>query len=143
MLPYEHNDGGTRVPKALPHPYQRVQELIERIGPIWQEAMCLSHYEIKNVFLDTFHPEDEGDDLKTTAETQARWQYLMAKVNWHMPSAARSSDEELERVLVHEYVHIQLAAEQGLVAVQKDMEKVELATEMVTRAYMKLGGSKL
>lgn len=129
------------MPKANPHPYVRVQALIERIGPLWQEAMGLGHYDIRHKFLDAVHNEDEVDN-QTTCETQGRWQYLYARLLWNLPTMARQSDEDLEWILVHEYGHVLLLSEQSCI-LAKDAEKMELATEMVARALMTLGGSKL
>lgn len=136
--------------------YVRVQELVEQLGPIWQERMLLSHWHIEHVFLDSYFGDDGEEDFKVTATTESRWQYFQAKIKWYLPSAIRHDDDELERVLVHELCHVMLAAEQVLVdarlnsdadreqftnsehalLVERNYEHLEHATEMAARAIL-------
>jgi len=135
-------------------PNERVQRAVERHATTWQKRLGLGHWEIRHVFLDTFDDDQNADDYKTTAITECRWQYLQAKIKWFLPSAARHDDLELEKVLVHELVHVLLAPEQSLVDTAIDhstashpyttadhealsarnYELLELSTELVTRA---------
>lgn len=136
--------------------YQRVEALINRRGPIWQDRMGLGHFEIGNVFLDSFDGEaGDGTDFAVTAVCEVRWNYQQAKVKWYLPSAVRHSDEELESTLVHEYSHVLLAPEQALIdielekaarqergedfepLVQQFYERLEMATENTARAIMR------
>lgn len=135
-------------------PYKRVEQTITRAATVWQKRLGLGHWEIRHVFIDSFDDDQSNDDYKTTAITETRWQYLQAKIKWFLPSAARHDDAELERVLVHELVHVMLAPEQSLVDTAIDhstashpytaadhealsarnYELLELSTETVTRA---------
>lgn len=137
-------------------PYQRVEATITKQAHRWQQRLGLSHWDITHVFLDSFDDDQSSDDYKTTAITEARWQYLQARIKWFLPSAARHDDAELEKILVHELCHVLLAPEQQLVdtsidhgsahnqysSVENDAlaarnyECLELATEMATRAIL-------
>lgn len=120
--------------------YQRVEGKVRKLAATWQERLGLDHWEIEHVFFDAYEADDRQDDYKTTAITEARWQYLQAKIKWYFPSMLRHSDEVIEKILVHELCHVLLAPEQSLlepkVASQADRysELLELSTEMTTRA---------
>lgn len=138
------------------NPYDRIEGAIKKMAPKWQKRLGLDHWEIRHVFIDSFDDDQSSDDYKTTAITETRWQYLQAKIKWFLPSAARHSDLELEKVLVHELVHVLLAPEQQLVDTAIDhstathpytasdhdalsarnYELLELSTESVTRALL-------
>jgi hypothetical protein len=138
--------------------YKELKELIKRQSPLWQALMGLSHFNIENVFLDSYFGEDGEEDFKVTATTEVRWNYLEAKIKWYLPSAIRHDNNHLEQVLVHELCHVLLAPEQGLIDTQlvlkaedsmtsgeyevlQDLfyERMELATEQVARILCALG----
>lgn len=138
------------------NPTDRVVSLISRKSGLWQARMGLTHWEIEQVFLDSFYGDDGEEDFKVTAITESRWQYMQARIKWYLPSAVRHSDDELEKVLVHELCHVLLAPEQALIDTkthhdvthsqmlgseadalwERNYEHLELATEMATRAIM-------
>lgn len=120
--------------------YVEVQAKLERWAPIWQERLGLSNYTIHHRFLDRQPDESVDDEFRTTAETYTRWQYFQARVLWYLPSAIRHSDEELERTLVHELVHVLLGAEQVLIddridLVNADESRVGQASDSLTDRY--------
>ena len=137
-------------------PSDRVVAYVDKYAPVWQERLGLGHWSIVHVYLDTYEGES-GDDFKTTAVCESRWQYLQAKIKWYLPSAVRHDDDELERVLVHELCHVLLAPEQCLVdsrlahdsshtaftdpevdaLAERNYEHLELATEMTARALLR------
>jgi hypothetical protein len=116
--------------------------------------MGLSHFNVEHVFLDSFLGEDGEEDFKITATTESRWNYMLAKIKWYLPSAVRHSDETLEHTLVHELTHVLLSPEQVLIDARLQMhsdaeglseaeflllrdsyyEHLELATEMAAKA---------
>lgn len=134
--------------------YDRVRETIRRLSPIWEGRMGLSHFEIQHVFLDSQYGEASSDDFLITAVAETRWNYLMAKIKWYLPSAVRHSESELEGTLVHELSHVLLAPEQALLDVKLDLaradlhgeefdqiqalmyERMEMATEYAARAIL-------
>lgn len=102
-------------------------------SPLWQRRIGLSHFSIRHSFVDAFFGDEDAGDVKTTAVTNVRWQYLEARIVWYLPSAVRHEDEYLERTLVHELCHVLLSPEQADIP-GKHSEKLELSTEMVARA---------
>ena len=147
----------TLVSKAVEkEQYKRITDHIDAIKDVWQERLGLSHFEIEHVYLDSFLGDDGEEDFKVTACTETRWNYLMAKIKWYLPSATRHSLETIEKVLVHELCHVLLAPEQVLIdaklaeatadqsmtdhefsALQDQYyERLEMSTEMATKAIM-------
>lgn len=136
------------------NPNDRVVKLVQKLAPVWQTRMGLDHWDIEHIFLDSYFGEEGHDDYKVTAITESRWQYLQAKIKWYLPSAVRHDDEVIEKVLVHELVHVLLAPEQALVdtaiaqnsatlnssetdaLTERYYEHIELATEMTTKAIL-------
>lgn len=123
--------------------YDDIQRIVKATNDIWCERLGISHWEIRQVYLDSYYGDDGEEDFKITACTETRWQYEQAKIKWFLPSAVRHSLPYIEFVLVHELCHIVLAAEQGIPdslpspnedwsAAQR--EKIELGTEKVARA---------
>lgn len=139
-----------------PKPQDRVTKLINELAPTWQTRLSLDHWEIEHVYLDAYYTDDNGEDFKVTATTESRWQYMQGIIKWYLPSAVRHDDQTLEKVLVHELVHILLAPEQTLIDTEivhtsahgnytetqsnalseRNYEHIELATEMTTKALL-------
>lgn len=138
------------------NPNDRVTKLITKLAPTWQTRLGLDHWDIQHTHIDTYFGDDNGQDHKVTATTHAQWQYMDANIKWYLPSAVRHDDETLEKILVHELVHVLLAPEQTLVdteivhgsshgqynetqtnaLVERNYEHIELSTEMVTKALL-------
>ena len=136
------------------NPNDRVTKLIAKLAPIWQTRLGLDHWDIQHTHIDTYFGDDSGQDHKVTATTHAQWQYMDANIKWYLPSAVRHNDEALEKILIHELVHVLLAPEQTLIdteithssshgqysetqtnaLVERNYEHIELSTEMVTKA---------
>lgn len=136
------------------NPNQRVTKHINKLAPIWQKRLGLDHWDIQHTHIDTYYGDDNGQDHKVTATTHAQWQYMDANIKWYLPSAVRHDNETLEKILVHELVHVLLAPEQALIdteithssthgqysetqtnaLVERNYEHIELSTEMVTKA---------
>lgn len=135
--------------------HRHVEVTVGRFTRTWIKRMNLSHWEIQTVFLDTqLNDEAVDTDFLVTAITECRWNYLQAKVKWSLPSAVRMSDEDLERMTVHELCHVALSPEQALLDMKVDedaklegaesldklqklySERMELATEQMTKCLL-------
>jgi hypothetical protein len=132
--------GGMDEPKPQ---YDHVREYVLARAAVWQQRLRLDYWEIEHVFLDSFFGDDGEEDFKVTAVTESRWNYFQAKIKWYLPSAVRHSDNNLDKVCLHECCHVLLSAEQGIpetATLPEDewldacAEKIELATEMTTLA---------
>jgi len=135
------------------NPNTRITKLIDKLAPIWQTRLGLNHWDIQHTYLDTYYDPEEH---KVTATTHAQWQYMDANIKWYLPSAVRHNNETIEKILVHELVHVLLSPEQSLVdteivhssshgqynetqtnaLVERNYEHIELSTEMVTKALL-------
>ena len=135
----------------MPEPYDRVTKLITKLAPIWHTRLGLNHWEIEHTFLDNYYDTEEH---KVTATTHAQWQYLDATIKWYLPSAVRHNDTTLEKILIHELVHVLLSPEQSIIdteivhssnhgqysetqtnaLAERNYEHIELSTEMITKA---------
>lgn len=83
----------------------------------------------------------------TTAVTNAQWQYMRARIRFHMPVIAASSDERLFAVVVHEIVHVLLNPLDSFTILSGDDPRAndaskanEYTTETVTRAILSAAG---
>lgn len=122
---------------SRPAVYDHIEEVVTACAPSWQVRLGLAHWEIQHIFLDEFDGDDPNGNLKVTAYTEVRWNYEQAEIRWYLPSAARATDSEIERVVVHELVHVLLSPEQADIP-DKHAEKMELSTERVTRAFLNI-----
>ena len=135
--------------------YAPLIKFVEERAPIWEDRMGIGHVAIEHAFLDSYYADaGGGDDFVVTATTEGRWNYMQAKVKWHLPSAVRHDMTEIEKILVHEYAHVLLMPEQALldnrlaaVNANESMsenefeatqdfyyERLEMATENVARS---------
>lgn len=115
--------------------YERVTALVTTLAHTWQFRMELTHYDVQINAVDSFDPEEEQDgDFHTGMICEVKWNYLLATIKVFLPSIVRFSDAEIERFVVHELCHVLLSAEQSCITKPGDSEKLELSTEMVTRA---------
>lgn len=129
--------------------YDWIEKLVLERSPLWQHRMMLNHFEIEHVFLDSYFGDDGEEDFKITAVTEARPQYMQAKIKWYLPSAVRHTPRQLEDTLVHEMAHVLLAPEQGILNELRNSDlphgdkvadlyayQIEHCTELVSRALV-------
>lgn len=72
---------------------------------------------------------------RAVAETKTDWEYRQATIIWYLPQAALLDTEDLERVAVHEYIHIFLDPLYKLIPDSDDHVATfnEYVTENLTR----------
>lgn len=107
----------------------RVNDLTEKIAA----ELDLDWLSVRTRFNE--HPAADGGD--TVAETLPHWEYRQTKIIWNSEVGITQTDEQLERVIIHELVHALLAPiwEEIPATQQNRLAKHnELATENVTRA---------
>lgn len=140
------------------NPHAVLEEFIHDRMDLWQERLGLDHWTIDTRCNAGFMAEDGQGSMRCTAETEGRWQYMQAVVTFYMDAAARHSWEEIDRICCHEMVHVLLMPEQSAFfeksvddadgAYDKDAdqmlamraERLELSTEMATRALLRAWG---
>ena len=76
-------------------------------------------------------PHEEGN----LAVSETQWEYRQADITWALTDVAAASDEELEKICIHEYMHILLGPLEEFLP-KKSQKQEEFAVESLTRAIM-------
>jgi hypothetical protein len=102
LQPDVSNGSGGVNDKEFEHQKQRLLVLIQRwVGPLglgWWDIVF--DYERGSFDVDgELAPE-------SAAKCRANWRYGHAHITFNMPCIAEQSDDQLERILVHEFMHI-------------------------------------
>jgi len=114
MTDKEHNDQ-----------IKRIKKYIKK----WLKPMGLGWYKV-DIFYNRMPDKDIND---ASATTECMWQYRKANVNFYTCVTVGLSDEELENIVIHEFVHIllnPLYQENERMSLQN-----EYATETIARAF--------
>lgn len=81
---------------------------------------------------------DAVGHLNAAATCSALWEYETATIRFNEDDVAQSDDEELEDTIVHELQHCML----NELRREHKMGNEERTATMLTRAFMKTGGTK-
>jgi hypothetical protein len=81
--------------------YEAARQRILTLAEKWLGMLGLKWWAIDTVY------DREGTDLTDAcvAQVSCRWEYAHGSILWNMPLVAQQSDEDLERVFVHECMH--------------------------------------
>lgn len=82
------------------------QKQIERIRPLikkWADILFLNYFEIFNTYDWSDRPK-----RKWAARIKVNWQYMFARIIFNMMHIKEKTDEELERIICHELLHIHM-----------------------------------
>lgn len=82
--------------------YDATRQRIVALAEKWLGMLGLKWWTIDTVY------DREGTDFQEgcVARVSCRWEYAQASILWNMPSAFTHDDVSLERVFVHECMHI-------------------------------------
>jgi len=116
--------------------FEQAQHRIETLTKKWHKLMDMSWLSIKH----TYNPNIDDDEPFTVATTQADWEYRAAVIDWHLPRVCAIEDETLESVVVHEFVHVLVAAMEVNLKPNHDSH-AEFAVESVARAILSVRGA--
>ena len=115
----------------LPH-----QELLEnRVLAIChrlEELLDLQWQEIAHVF-----NRGGDDDTGTACTASAKWQYRLATLTWNLDALVSQTDEQIEEIAIHEYIHILCGPIQEYLP-SDDTAREEFVTESLARVFVKL-----
>ena len=115
---------------------KRIERITKRLE---RELGLIGWLLIKHVF----DPGYDGDTAleqngtlsvyKTSAITTAQWQYRFATIRWFLPTCSQQSDDMIELIAIHEYIHAVLAplTAQHHKSMNSDLE--EFVTESLAR----------
>ncbi len=90
--------------------YRVAQRRIRQAAGKWHSALGLSWWQVNYVYdregemRDRTEPAPPGRYVAGTAKTD--WQYKLATLTFNVPLLAEMKDEDLERVVLHEQLHI-------------------------------------
>lgn len=89
---------------------QETKERIAELAKTWTQRLGLGWWRVDFIFrddpqtiLDNFG--NDRDEI-TLARTYVSWMYAQAKVDINLPAWSELDDEEKERAIVHELIHI-------------------------------------
>lgn len=83
----------------------RIQGLVEK----WMAPLGLKWWNINIRYFREPLPISSGDAAagwQCNAKAEAKWEYLSATVSFNLPAIEGADDEELERIVVHEFCHV-------------------------------------
>lgn len=110
----------------------RIQALAEQ----WLPPLGLTWW---NIALEYARDNYDGRDgaQPTVAYCKADWRYVHARIVWNMPLVAEQDDAELERIFVHECMHIFLHEMRWAETRDTDsLDHEERVATMLTKAFL-------
>ena len=87
--------------------YEAQQKRVEDLLRTWRARLGLYHWRLTYEFFDELSTTNAGG-RPAMLETEARWKYQDALIKVYVPSVAEVDDDALERVVVHEFMHVLL-----------------------------------
>lgn len=108
---------------------------IETMTAKWQDYLDMG-LRITHRRLDTVADEPMQGMV---AETKVCWEYRQASILWYVPNVCTIEDDELERIVIHEFLHALLAPIEVRVP-DKFLKEREFAVQSVTDAILHLKG---
>ena len=115
--------------------YREIKRRVEELTTHWEGRLGIERFaKVRHVFV-----EDHHEDPDQVADTEILWQYRSAKITFYLPPLSTLQDDTLEESVVHEYVHILVAAMEQHVGNGCE-EQVEYAVENVTQALLAATG---
>lgn len=103
----------------------RVEALIEK----WATPLGIKWWDVDYVWHRLRH---EGTPA-CAAEMHTTWQYLKAVGEWYLPELAALDDAALEKVVIHEHVHILLAE---MASDKQEHDAEERVCSLLTKAII-------
>lgn len=94
--------------------FKKQRKRIRKLMDKWRDRLWLQEWWITNSF--SRGAFESNGDYDALAATSVQWAYRQATITWDMEAVSNQTDEELERVFVHEIMHIHLneMREEGL-----------------------------
>lgn len=112
---------------------RRVETLIKK----WKDNLGLGWWNITWVW-EREHDDEDTKNSHTAGRCQTQWEYKNAVVTFYLPSVAELDAHGLERIFVHECMHILVSP----MAKKGADEKEELTATMLADAFLWTAGVK-
>ena len=110
----------------------RIQRAIDK----WLPLLDMPHMDVRHVFV----PARREDDTDCPADTEAKWQYRYAGINYYLPNFCSMDDEDVEKTVLHELVHVLINPIESQLP-DDDTLHGELACENVVHALWRTHGN--
>ena len=107
--------------------FEKQRSRIRELATWWQPKLALNEWHVDYHFHRVSSDMPEGG-MNAIALCKTHWEYKLASIHWDVSAAEDSDDEQLERILVHELMHVHLAETQEPDKDGKHNERV--ATEL-------------
>jgi hypothetical protein len=104
----------------------------------WTQTMGLDRWQLTFAFVPTLKEGETEDDLQTCADTMTEWFYQVLKVTFYARglNPAKVTDEDAERIVVHELSHSLVQPMEAEGISDREYERVELVVTSLERAFM-------
>lgn len=89
--------------------FEKQRQRVRDLATWWQPKLALNEWEINHYFHRVSSDMPDGHAGQATAVCRPHWEYLLAAIHWDLSTLADVEDDMLERVFVHELMHIHLA----------------------------------
>ena len=113
--------------------YREQKKRVESMINKWFKPMGMGWFDILFDWHRDERKEPTRNNIPAVADVECSWEYKRAKINWYLPVIQNIDDDELENMIVHEFVHILI---NSVDIEELPNEKLEYATESVARALI-------
>ena len=88
--------------------FEATKERIRIIRDFWAEKLGLLWWTVHYNYRDDSAYFQEPNGVQAAARCRPEWRYLEASIDLNMPQLFGMDDDELEKIIVHEMMHILL-----------------------------------
>jgi hypothetical protein len=130
----DHSDNGCRLAERGDGLKQKqIKQLIQKYMTYWVKTTGLGYWDIKCLYSEAVEEGRTCDVL--LGEASATWQYQMATITFYPKSMTEMSEDEIERLVVHELMHVFLneMREEGI-------DHEERVATMLAKAFLWVKG---
>jgi hypothetical protein len=86
------------------------QARIDAFAEVWVHVLGLAHWHVRFIYEREYLLDDNDEpDTKALARCLAAWEYMDARIVWNLTLVKGQPDDQLEMIVVHEFMHILLA----------------------------------
>ena len=89
--------------------YKAAKKRVQAVADRWRTVLGLGWWRITFVWSRTEKATDEerhGRDFNCIADTSVKWQYLDATITFYLPMVTGVSDDHLDYIVRHEFMHV-------------------------------------
>lgn len=122
--------------------YRKTKARVWKLAKRWQTALGLKWWHIEYDWLRESLGDDGKPDWEVTAKVRVEWMYLKACITVCLPVMMDMSDTEIERTLVHEFMHV-LVAEMRHPCDDSDSHEERVVTTLTSAIFWTLQNREL